>query len=64
MKTAAIVIDDYKLETFRRHLHNANFKFTEHKGPTATTLTLKVQYEWLADLSPIVAAANKEASRK
>lgn len=63
MKTAAIILDDWKLAIFKRHLDKAGFKYTEHPGVTAKTLLLKVSYEWTADLAPVVAAANNEAAR-
>lgn len=63
MKTAAVVIDRHKLETFRRHLSAAGYEFTENPGPTTDTLTLKVKYEWVAKLQPVIEAANKECAK-
>lgn len=63
MKTAAIVIDSWKLATFSKHLSQAGYKFTEHTGLTAGTLTLRVAYEWVAKLQPVVEAANAECSK-
>ena len=62
MKTAVVVIDSWKLPYFQRHLDEANFTYTEHAGITSGTLTLRVQYEWVSDLSPIIEAANKECA--
>lgn len=62
MKTAAIVIEDWKLATFSRHLSQAGYKFTEHKGLASGILTLKVEYEWVAKLQPIVEAASNECA--
>lgn len=64
MKLAAVVIDSHKLEVFRRHLSAAGYSFTEHPGPTTDTLTLKVKFEWAADLAPIIQAANNECARR
>ena len=61
MKTAAVVIDDWKLPIFKRRLDDAGCAYTEGRGVTAGTLILRVQYKWLADLKPIVEAANNEA---
>lgn len=63
MKTAGVVIDAYKLPVFKKHLDAAGFKYTEHPGITKDTLTLKVSYEWVADLQPIIEAANKGATK-
>jgi hypothetical protein len=60
MKTAAIVIDAWKLPIFKRRLDAADFTYTEHGGITQDTLTLRVQYEWVADLKPVVEAADEE----
>lgn len=63
MKTAAVVIDRHKLDTFKRHLTTAGYDFTEHPGVTRDTLTLKVKYEWVAKLKPVIEAANKECTK-
>lgn len=60
MKTAAVVMDDWKLPTFKKHLDAAGYAYTEHPGITKGTLTLKVKYEWVAALKPIIEAANAE----
>lgn len=60
MKTAGVVIDSWKLPTFKKHLDAAGYTYTEHPGITRGTLTLKVQYEWVAILKPIIEAANAE----
>jgi len=60
MKTAGVVIDDWKLPIFKRHLDEAGCTYTEHPGITDGTLTLRVQYEWVATLKPIIEAANEE----
>ena len=62
MKTAGVIIDDWKLPIFKRHLDAAGCSYTEAPGVTNDTLTLKVQYEWVADLQPIIEAANKECA--
>lgn len=60
MKKAAVAIDSYKLPVFKKHLDAAGYKFTTAPGVTKDTLTLVVEYEWVADLKPIVEAANAE----
>lgn len=57
---AGVVIDSWKLPTFKRHLDAAGYKYTDHPGLTPNTLTLKVTCEWAHKLQPIVKAANDE----
>lgn len=61
-KTAGVLIDDWKLPIFKKHLDRAGYAYTEHSGTTKDTLTLRVQYKWVADLKPIIEAANKECA--
>ena len=60
MKIAGVVIDDWKLPIFRRHLDAVGYKYTEHPGITPNTLTLKVKCEWVHKLQMTVKAANDE----
>ncbi len=60
MKTAAVVIDKWKLPVFTRHLQQAGYTYDTCAGPTSETHILKVAYEWVAKLQPIVEAAQKE----
>lgn len=62
MKTAGVVIDRWKLAIFKKHLDGANRIYTEHPGVNAETLTLKVEYQWVADLKPVIEAANAECA--
>lgn len=64
MKTAAVCIDSWKLPIFKRHLDEAGYSYTEGPGITDNTLMLKVKYEWAADLTPVVEAANQECARQ
>lgn len=65
MKTAAVVLDSWKLPVFKKRLDRAGFSYEQAPGLTADTITLRVKYEWVADLQPIIEAANKEcAARK
>lgn len=63
MKTAAIVIDEWKLAIFDKHLKEAKFKYAKFSGPTKGVLTLKVETEKIAKLAPVVQAANDEARK-
>ena len=62
MKVAGVVIDDWKLPIFHRHLGAAGYVYTQHPGITQGTLTLCVQYEWVSKLKPIIEAANEECA--
>lgn len=62
MKTAAVCIDDWKLPVFKKHLDAAGYSYTEHPGITKDALTLRVKYEWVANLKPIIEAANLECA--
>lgn len=64
MKTAAVVIDSWKLPIFKKHLDKAAYSYTEHPGPTPDTLILKVSYEWVHKLQPIVEKATEECRKK
>ena len=62
MKTAAIAIDDWKLEIFKKHLDKAGYAYEKCKGLTENMLILSVKTKSIAKLKPIVEAANKEAA--
>lgn len=61
-KVAGVVIDSWKLAIFKKHLDAAGYQYTEHPGITSDTLVLRVKYEWVAELKPIVEAANAECA--
>lgn len=62
MKTAAVILEPRKLPIFKKHLDAAGYTYTEQPGPQMGTLMLKVQYEWVAELKPVIEAAQKEAA--
>ena len=62
MKTAAVFLDSWKLSIFKKHLDAAGYSYTEQPGVTTDTLTLHVKYEWVANLKPIIEAANQECA--
>jgi len=59
-KTAGVVIDTWKLPTFKKVLDAAGYTYTEQTGPTKDTTTLTVKYDWVSNLKPVVEAAVKE----
>lgn len=63
MKIAGTVLDDWKLPIFKKHLDAAGYKYEEPVPFTAGTLVLRVHYEWVHQLKPIIAAAQKECAK-
>lgn len=63
MKTAAVVIEKWKLPIFSKHLREAGYSYDTCAGITEGTHTLKVSYEWVAKLQPVIQAAQDECSR-
>ena len=61
MKTAAIVIDAWKLPIFKKTLDIEGYKYSEHIGPGKYCITLKVKTDSIANLYLIVERMNKEA---
>lgn len=60
MSKAAVLIDSWKLPVFQRHLDAAGYTYREAPGVTDDTITLQVDYEFVANLKPIIEAANRE----
>jgi hypothetical protein len=63
MKTAAICLDNYKIPIFQKHLDKAGFKYEGPLSFTADTSILRVKYEWVHELKPIVEAAELEVKQ-
>lgn len=61
-KTAAVALDDWKLPIFKKHLDLAGYKYDGPVPFTDGTLILKVQYEWVYELKPIIEAAHRECA--
>lgn len=59
---AGVVIDDWKLAIFKKHLDAAGFQYTQHPGVTKDTILLQVTTEWVHTLQPVVMAANGECA--
>jgi hypothetical protein len=62
MKTAGVVIDNWKLPIFQRHLNEGGFAYTEHTGLTADAMVLKVRTEFISTLQSVIEAAQKECA--
>lgn len=60
---AGIVIDNWKLDIFKKRLDDAEFTYTVQLGISDDTLTVKVEYDQfsLAHLQSVVQGAQNEA---
>ena len=70
MKTAGIIIDKWKLPVFKEFLDNSGRVYEVAEMPRlpggigGETIALQVKYKLLADIQPIVEAANAECKRR
>lgn len=62
MRTAAVIIDSWKLPVFERHLKRAGYVFGQTGGVTPDTLVLRVAYEDVKKLRPVIADAQVECA--
>lgn len=60
MRTAGIVIDEWRLATFKRKLDAAGYSYTEHKGLVAGTVFLRVECDLVAPLQQVLQQAMRE----
>lgn len=61
-KTAGVCLDAWKLPVFKKHLDAAGYAYDEPVPFTDGTLVLKVHYEWVHQLQPIIEAAQRECA--
>ena len=64
MQTAAIVLDKWKLDTFKRILSDAGYIFTEHPGVDEDTVTLKVKAYNMTILGEVIQVCNDTADQQ
>ncbi len=64
MKTAAVIIDKWKLPIFSKRLREAGYSYDTGPGVDAETTLLKVKCEFIADLQPVIEVAQKECAAK
>jgi len=62
-KKAAVCVDDWKIPIFRKHLDAAGCKYDEPVPFVDRSSILKVHYEWVHVLQPIIEAAQKECAK-
>jgi len=58
MATAAIVLDDFKLERFVKALKEHGYEYEQHPGVTKDTVTLKVTTDSMLKLGRLVKKLN------
>lgn len=62
-KTAAVLVEAWKLSTFERHLKEAGYAY---EGPIQLNpefFILNVAYDWAHELEPVIRAAQAECER-
>lgn len=59
-KRAAVGVDDWKIPIFKKHLDAAGYKYEDPVPLMLGTSILKVHYEWVHQLQPIIEAAERE----
>ncbi len=66
MKKAAIVMDAYKVPTFRVNLKGAGFAWTEHPGFSKNTKIFKVEFcpKDYIKLEKVIAASNSVSTNR
>lgn len=62
MQKAGIVIDEWKLPIFKRHLEGSGYSFENAGHFTPDTLVLRVDTTNVVALGEVVKAANSEAA--
>lgn len=63
-KVAAVGLDDWKLPIFQKHLDAAGYTYEEPVQFIPGTLILRVRYEWVHELKPIIEAAQRECAER
>jgi hypothetical protein len=63
-KVAGVVIDDWKLPIFLRHLDAAGFTYEDPVPFMPGTLTLRVHFQWVSKLQPIIEDAERECAEE
>lgn len=59
---AGVVLDDWKLTIFKRHLDVSGYRYTEHPGPAKHMKVLKVTCDSARALQRILEAAANECA--
>lgn len=60
---AAIVLDSWKLEIFKKTLDEKGYSYTQHKGLDDESVILQVETDSIESLAPVVREMNAKAAR-
>lgn len=63
MKTAGIMIEQYKLPIFCEHLDSAGYEYTQEAGPFVDFVTLKVETDDMGKLGRLIVKMDTAAKR-
>lgn len=61
--TAAVLIEEWKLPVFSRHLREAGYSYDTAGGLIDGTITLRVSFDDVVKLKSIIETANKECMK-
>lgn len=61
---AGIVVDDWKLPIFRRHLTEAGYEYTDEGGLTHNTTVLTVETDDMLKLKAVIEDCQSECRRQ
>lgn len=64
MSKAGVVLDNWKLPIFKKHLDVAGYQYDEPVPFTTDSLILKVHYVWVHQLQPVIEAAERECANR
>lgn len=59
---AGIILDDWKLPIFKKEFDKQGYSYTETKGPSRHCSTLKVDFDTLEKLKPVIEKLNKKCA--
>jgi hypothetical protein len=62
-KVVAVCIDAWKLPIFKQRLDAAGYTYEDPVPFTLGTLLIKVEYEWVHELQPIIEMAQHECAK-
>ena len=63
-KVAGVGVDDWKIPIFRKHLDASGYTYEEPVPFVDGTSIIRVHYEWVHKLKPIIEAAQRECAEQ
>lgn len=61
---AEVVLDDWKLPIFKKHLDKAGYTYEQFSGPTQGCITLSVETEFISTLQPVIEKCQTESAKR